>query len=103
MDAAVDFKASNGSADQTLIEFKLASNPQLRRNLQNQVEIYKKANRTDNVIKVILYFTLTEYERVMEILEDLKMTADEDIILIDARRDNKPSASKAGLRGSNRV
>ncbi len=92
---AVDFKASQGSGDKTLIEFKLARNPQLRRNLENQVEVYKKANRTANAIKVIVYFTLEEYERVIAILEELKMTGDEDIVLIDARRDNKPSASKA--------
>jgi hypothetical protein len=40
----VDFKASRGTFDKSLIEFKLASNTQLRRNLQNQVEIYLKAN-----------------------------------------------------------
>ena len=43
----VDFKASRGSADKTLVEFKLASNPQLKKNLLNQVDVYKKASQTD--------------------------------------------------------
>lgn len=42
----VDFKASYGAGDKSLIEFKLGSNTQLKRNLEKQVEIYKKANQT---------------------------------------------------------
>ena len=42
----VDFKVSKGSKDTTLVEFKLASNTKLKKNLENQVEIYKKANCT---------------------------------------------------------
>ena len=38
----VDFKVSKGSKDTTLVEFKLASNTKLKKNLENQVEIYKK-------------------------------------------------------------
>ena len=53
----VDFKVSKGSRDATLVEFKLASNTKLKKNLSNQVEIYKAANCTDRAIKVILYFT----------------------------------------------
>ena len=52
----VDFKVSKGSKDTTLVEFKLASNTKLKKNLENQVEIYKKANCTDRAIKAILYF-----------------------------------------------
>lgn len=91
----VDFKASRGSFDKTLVEFKLASNTQLRRNLQNQVEIYQAANDTERALKVITYFRAEELSKVREILEELNLTESEDIILIDARKDNKPSASKA--------
>ncbi len=91
----VDFKASRGSADKTLVEFKLASNPQLKKNLLNQVEVYKKANQTKKSIKVILYFTEPEYEKVLRILKEIDATGDSDIVLVDARQDNKPSASKA--------
>jgi hypothetical protein len=91
----VDFKASRGRFDKSLIEFKLASNTQLKRNLENQVEIYQKANDTDRALKVITYFTSDELAKVQGILRELNLVACEDIILIDARRDNKPSASKA--------
>ena len=36
----VDFKISKGSKDATLVEFKLASNSKLLKNLHNQVELY---------------------------------------------------------------
>lgn len=91
----VDFKISRGSSDKTLVEFKLASNPQLSRNLQKQLEIYKKASDTKKGYRVIFYFKKQELDRVNRILRHLNMTNDNSIILIDARRDNKPSGSKA--------
>lgn len=90
-----DFKISRGSIDKTIVEFKLARNSQLKRNLEKQVDIYKKASDADKDLKVILYFTESEYERVIGILRDLGIEGDPSIILIDARSDNKPSASKA--------
>jgi len=90
-----DFKISRGSIDKSIIEFKLASNPQLRRNLKKLVEIYKKASDADKGLKVIVYFTEREYKRVIAILGELGMKGNPNIILIDARSDNKPSASKA--------
>jgi hypothetical protein len=90
-----DFKISLGSQDKSIVEFKLASNPQLRRNLQNQLEIYKRASDADRGLKVIFYFSEGEYGKVVKILNDLGMRAEPDIILIDARADNKPSASRA--------
>ncbi len=92
---SVDFKISRGSSDKTLVEFKLASNTQLRRNLQKQIEIYKKASDTERGYKVIFYFTREELNKVNRILKELNMTSDPNVILIDARRDNKPSGSKA--------
>lgn len=92
---SVDYKVSHGNSDSTLIEFKLASNSQLKRNLENQVEIYEKANATKQTIKVIMYFTDSEYDKVNKILNELKLHDKEYVILIDARADNKPSASKA--------
>lgn len=90
----VDFKISKGSKDVTLVEFKLASNTQLKKNLQNQVEVYKKANNTNNSITAILYFDRYELQSVLTILKELKLENDNSIILIDARSDNKISASK---------
>lgn len=91
----VDFKISRGARDKTLVEFKLASNTQLRKNLEKQVAIYEKAHDTRNSLKVILFFSEGEYQKVQKILKELKLSDDDSIILIDARNDNKPSASKA--------
>ncbi len=91
----VDCKASRGSKDSTLVEFKLAKNTHLEKNLANQVKVYKKANRTSKSLKVIVYCSVKEKKRVDDILERLKLVDDDSIILIDARDDNKPSASVA--------
>ena len=91
----VDFKVSYGRGDKALVEFKLASNTQLSRNLANQVRIYEKANQTEKSIKAILFYTAEQEGRAKEILRKLKIDNDPSIVLIDARRDNKPSASKA--------
>ena len=90
----VDFKISRGT-EKTLVEMKLAKNTKLAINLKNQVPIYQKASDADKGIKAIIYFTVPELAKVKRILKDLKMTDNPDIVLIDARRDNKPSASKA--------
>jgi hypothetical protein len=74
---------------------KLASNPQLRNNLQKQGQIYMKASDAANSLKGILFFTREEELKVVKILNELKLANDETIILIDARSDNKPSGSKA--------
>lgn len=92
----VDFKVSLGSADSCLVEFKLASNSQLKRNLANQVAIYERASGAKRAIKVILFFDMTEYRRVTGVLRDLKLDSSPDIVLIDASRQNKEPASKAG-------
>lgn len=91
----VDFKVSRGQADKTLVEFKLAKNKQLRRNLEKQVGVYEKANRTRRSLTAIFYFNEAELNRVQGILRELKLDKDESVVLIDCRADNKPSASKA--------
>jgi hypothetical protein len=92
----VDFKASRGASDKTNIEFKLATNTQLRKNLAKQCEIYEKASDTTNPsIKVILYFDGDELDKVQKILKELKLEDDKNIVLIDACNYNKPSGSLA--------
>lgn len=91
----VDYKVSYGAKNTALVEFKLASNKALKRNLEKQVDIYKQANRTDKAIKVIMFFTDDEQKKVSDILNELGLQGCEEIILIDARNDNKPSASTA--------
>lgn len=90
----VDFKVSRGANDSTLVEFKLASNSQLERNLRNQVAIYEKANKTTQSFKVILCFSATDEAKVRTILKRIGATSGTGIILIDARRDTKKSGSK---------
>jgi hypothetical protein len=90
----VDFKVSLG-LDQTLVEFKLGSNPQLKRNLQNQLSVYGKANPHAEKITAIVMVTEKQEKRVNKILQELNMQNRENIITIDARNDNKPSASVA--------
>lgn len=89
----VDYTISKGSKDKTLIEFKLASNSKLKRNLAKQVEIYEKANNTQKSIKAILYFDNTELRKINKILKELKIENNTNIILIDAGK--KISASNA--------
>ncbi|OPY73243.1 MAG: hypothetical protein A4E62_00559 [Syntrophorhabdus sp. PtaU1.Bin002] len=91
----VDFKISRGAADKSLVEFKLASNSKLKQNLEKQVEIYKKAHDTDKAIKVILFFTEEEEMKTRKVLSELDLLDEKYVVLIDARNDNKPSASKA--------
>jgi hypothetical protein len=91
----VDFKVSRGAPDKTLIEMKLARNSKLERNLEKQVEVYKKASDAKRGIKVIIFFSSAELEKVERILARLKLTGNKDIVLIDARSDNKPSGSNA--------
>jgi hypothetical protein len=44
---------------------------------------------------VIIYYTAEHEARVKKILKKLELDGEESIVLIDARSDNKPSASKA--------
>jgi hypothetical protein len=91
----VDFKVSYGAGDKSLIEFKLAKSSSLKRNLEKQVEIYEKANKTRTSVKVIVCYTAQDQARAIGILNELGLKDEESIVSIDARSDNKPSASKA--------
>ena len=85
----------NNHRDKSIVEFKLAKNSQLERNLEKQAEIYQKASDAKSAIKVIVYFSAAERAKVDRILKRLKLTGNKDVVLIDARKDNKPPASKA--------
>jgi len=87
------YKVSRGSADATLVEFKLASNSKLKQNLKHQVGVYEAANDTATSIKAILYFSASELTRVQTILKELDLAGRRDVVLIDARPDNKALAS----------
>lgn len=91
----VDFKISNGAKDKTLVEFKLANSSSLRNNLKKQLELYQKASDAPKGIKAIVYFTEQEFDRADGIVAELGMANNPNIVFIDARSDNKPSASRA--------
>jgi hypothetical protein len=90
-----DYKISKGSKDKSLVEFKLGSSSQLEKNLQHQTSIYEKASDANKSIKVILFFSKVEKDRVEAILKKLNIYGRENVVLIDVRDDNKPSGSKA--------
>ena len=50
---------------------------------------------SENGIKAIMFFSQAEQGRAEGILDKLGLLGHRDIILIDARADNKPSGSKA--------
>lgn len=98
----VDFKVSAGASDKSLIEFKLASSSALKRNLERQVEIYQKANKTDTSVKVVIVYTESDQRKVLRVFNEIDKgmhlvagTTAARVVVIDARSDNKPSASKA--------
>jgi hypothetical protein len=91
----VDYKISRGAKDKTLIEMKLAKNTGLERNLEKQLPIYQAASDAKNGIKAIIFFSENEQAKVERILDKLGIKDHKDVVLIDARNDNKPSGSKA--------
>ena len=97
----VDFAVSKGSGNKALVEFKLASNSQLADNLQHQTGAYQRAHRTKKSVKVVMYYTEAELAKVSSVLRRLGLENDESIVLIDARNDNKESASKIKTRKPN--
>jgi len=91
----VDFAISRGREDKTVVEFKLASNSHLERNLERQVEVYRRSHRAQHALTAILFFTLSQERKVANALKRLGLTGHAGIVLLDARRDNKPAGSKA--------
>ncbi len=89
---AADFKISLGSADATIVEFKLASNSYLS-HLEKQIGIYLKANNTDNALRAIIFFSTAQEKKLMKVLKNLSLINSENVVIIDARKDNKQSAS----------
>lgn len=66
----VDFKISMG-LDNTLIEFKLAKSSSLERNMERQVAVYEKANKTNSSVFVVIGYTQTQITRVARVMTKL--------------------------------
>lgn len=88
-----DYKISYGERDSTIVEFKLASSSSLKKNMISQTEIYKKASKSINDIKVILCYTTSEIAKVNRILKSINQERAENVVIIDATK--KISASKS--------
>lgn len=91
----MDFSVSRGASDKTVVEFKLATNTKLKKNLEKQAEIYKKSARAAKTIKAIVYFTRQQEIRLRAVLKELMLDKADNIVSIDARSDNKVSGSRA--------
>ncbi len=92
-----DFIVSYGSHDKTVVEFKLATGgkEKLKHGLSTQVGIYEASNNTSKSVRIIAYFTKDEEKMVFDVLKELDLINNPYIVCIDARKDNKPSASIA--------
>ena len=56
--------------------------------------MYKKVNQTEKGVWIIIFFTAEEGARARAILKEVGMENAENVVLIDARKDNKQPASK---------
>ena len=91
-----NFITSMGQHDQSIIEFKLASNSSLP-HVFTLVKIYEAANCIDGSLVAIFYFSESDYQYSKQVVKvsGYKNMLDESVFLIDCRNDNKHSASKA--------
>lgn len=89
-----DYKVSYGSEDSTIVEFKLGKSSSLKRNLEFQTDIYKKASKSAKDIKVILCYTVGEIKSVEKVLQRLQLVDQENIIIIDASPKKSASVIK---------
>jgi len=63
----------------------------IKRNLANQLAVYEEANGTRT--SVIICYTAVDQLKVERVLRELGLSAEQAIVAVDARSDNKPSAS----------
>ncbi|WP_339272569.1 hypothetical protein NYE54_14210 [Paenibacillus sp. FSL K6-1330] len=94
----VDFKFSFGNAFKTLVEIKLASND-LVKGLKNQTVQYMKSERVDHAYYLVILMHDEEQNKIEKLIENADEISSNskfkiNTIIIDARRTNKPSASK---------
>ena len=89
----VDFKISMG-LDKTLIEFKLAKSSSLERNMERQVAVYEKANKTNSSVFVVIGYTQSEITKAARVMKKLGLDQPDarKVVVIDASP--KASASK---------
>ena len=90
-----DFKISRGQ-DCTVVELKLTTNKQYRHGFVKQLPLYAKAEKTDNMVYVLMDVDHSGHVNILQALHDRMVdegTITPELIIIDANE--KPSASKA--------
>jgi hypothetical protein len=95
----VDFKMSCGWNSRALIEVKLASNSKFWNGIRKQLPQYLKSEKIANGYFVPFIFEASHEKLVSEIgdvAKEVSLTTGYriEVVVIDARRDNKKSASK---------
>ncbi|OJH12869.1 hypothetical protein FPG87_02825 [Flavobacterium psychrophilum] len=75
-----DYKVSFGSGDSTIVEFKLGKSSSLKKNLQNQTDIYKVASKSAKDISVVLCYSISEIRKVQKVLKEIEKENHENII-----------------------
>ncbi|WP_202865228.1 hypothetical protein [Janibacter hoylei] len=89
----VDFKISV-ALDSALIEFKLAKSSSLERNMERQLEVYERANKTKASVFVVIAYSTAEVSKATRAIKRLGLDQADPrrVVVIDASP--KQSASK---------
>ena len=95
----VDFRFRNGYANRVLLEIKLAKNTRFWNGLKKQLPQYMKIDSCRYGVFLVVVFTDKDMERIRDIESVCKETEAKhdvhlEIVVVDARVDNKDSASK---------
>ena len=93
-----DATGSFGSLYKTTIEFKLGSQTanKIEQSIRKQIPTYCNASFSKSKLLVIAYFTKKQKEKISKLLNKYSISDNsKEIVLIDARSDNKPSGSNA--------
>ncbi len=95
----VDFRFSCGYSNRVLLEAKLAKNSKFWNGLKKQLPQYLKIDSCKNGIFLVIVYTDKDIKRINNIQDIAKETAAYygvriKVVIVDARIDNKESASK---------
>ncbi len=95
----VDFRVSNGPALKTVVEMKLARHPKFWSGIRNQLPTYMRVDNVQAGYFVTIVFSDSDAKKLAAIdsvIESVRTRVGYKItsIVVDARRSNKPSASR---------
>lgn len=95
----IDFRFSSGYSNRVLLEIKLAKNTKFWNGLKKQLPLYMNVDSCNKGIFLVIVYTDKDAERIKNIQEVCHEVCqyhhvDIKIVSVDARPDNKESASK---------